>query len=87
MRYEHKIRKKPLKFILRQDKIQQKRLLGAIDKLPLEGDIKRMAGFERVYRLRVGDYRVLYELNDKGIDIIEVDVFDADNRGQIYKQQ
>ena len=30
---------------------------------PFEGDVKRIQGREGVYRLRVGDLRVLYSVN------------------------
>lgn len=35
-----------------------------------------------IYRLRVGDFRILFEKNDKELIIV---VIDAGNRGQIYK--
>ena len=35
-------------------------------------DIKKLKGFEALYRMRVGDYRVLYELNNNKLVIIVV---------------
>lgn len=71
--------KKAQKFLLKQDKPTQKRLVSAISKLPLEGDIKKLQGVGG-YRLRVGTFRVLFDLNG-----IIIDIIDIGNRGQIYK--
>ncbi len=71
--------KKAEKFLQKQDKTTQHRLFTAIRKLPLEGDIKKMYGLSG-YRLRVGNYRVLFYVNGLIVDIIDVG-----NHGQIYK--
>lgn len=81
MTYKIKIRPKALKFIEKQDKVQRIRIYKAIYNLP-NGDIKKLAGCKNEYRLRVGDYRIIYELNQNELVII---VTRADNRGQIYK--
>lgn len=71
--------KKAVKFLKKQDVPTRRRLVTAIEKLPLEGDIKKLQGVDG-YRLRVGDFRVLFDVNGIIIDIIEIG-----NRGQIYK--
>lgn len=71
--------KKALKFLKKQDKPTQRRITTAIAKLPLEGDIKKLQGTNG-YRLRIGSYRVLFDLNG-----IIIDIIDIGNRGQIYK--
>lgn len=85
MIYEYNIRKKAMKFIQKQERRQQERLLKAIYALPLIGDIKKMIGENNLYRLRVGDYRLLFEMLEKSNEIMLIDVTNADNRGQIYK--
>lgn len=85
MTYEYNIRKKAMKFIQKQDKKQQERIFKAIYALPIIGDVKKMAGEDKLYRLRVGDYRVLFEMSAKTNTVTLIDVTDADNRGQIYK--
>ena len=57
-------------------------MLKAIYKLPSEGDIKPMTGYESLYRLRVGTYRVLFTVEN---DILTVRVLQIGNRGDIYK--
>lgn len=81
MNYKIKIRPKALKFIEKQDKIQRMRIYKAIYNLP-NGDVKKLAGCKNEYRLRVGEYRIIYELNQNEFIIL---VTRADNRGQIYK--
>jgi mRNA interferase RelE/StbE len=79
--YRITITKRAEKFIKKQDKSTQKRILKAIIELP-KGDIKRLKGIDGIYRLRVGDFRILFEKNDEELIIIVVDV---GNRGEIYK--
>ncbi len=79
--YNIKLTKKAEKFIKKQDKDTQKRIIKAVIELP-EGDIKKLKGMNEIYRLRVGDFRVLFEKNDKELIIVVIDV---GNRGQIYK--
>lgn len=70
---------KALKFLKSQNKDTQKRIVSAIEKLPLEGDIRKLKGLNG-YRLRVGTFRVLFDINRNIIDIIKIE-----NRGQVYK--
>lgn len=81
MEYTIKLTKKAKKFIKSQQPKQQERLLKSIAKLPAEGDIKPLSGKQNAYRLRVGDYRVIYEVEHS---ILLVTVLDIGNRGQIY---
>lgn len=71
--------KKAIKFLKHQDIPSQKRLIAAISRLPLKGDIKKLQGTDG-YRLRVGNFRVLFNVNG-----IIIDIIDIGNRGQIYK--
>lgn len=82
MKYQIVVEKRAAKFIRKQQPTQQKRILEALAQLPFAGDIKPMAGASGFYRLRVGDYRILYTVEEA---IITVRVTDAGNRGDIYK--
>lgn len=79
--YNIKLTKKAEKFIKKQDKDTQKRLIRAIIELP-EGDIKKLKGMDELYRLRVGDFRIIFEKNDNELIIVVIDI---GNRGQIYR--
>lgn len=48
--YRLKITKKAEKFIQKQNKDDQKRIIGAILGLP-EGDIKKLKGMDKIFRL------------------------------------
>lgn len=70
--------KQAIKFLSKQDKPTRIRIVEAIRKLP-QGDVKKLQGHEG-YRLRVGDYRIIF---DKNGDILYIEKIDG--RGQIYK--
>ena len=44
------------------------------DPLRQDADIKKMTGYADRYRLRVGDYRVIYEIADQELIILVVGV-------------
>ena len=82
MKYKIIYKKKALKFIQQQPRNQQERIIKAVEKLP-KGDIVRVETTDK-YRLRVGDYRILFKIdNDKSI----ITVVNAGNRGQIYNRR
>ena len=63
---------KDLRNIHRQD---ANRIAGALERLEddLQGDVKRLTNFTPEYRLRVGQYRVLFEVeNDNQIVIYRI---------------
>lgn len=45
-------------------------------------DLKKLKGLDETYRLRVGDYRVIFNIQEDRLIIFLVK---ADNRGQVYK--
>lgn len=68
------------KHIQEQDKPTKQRLKTAIEKLP-DGDVKKLQGYKNDYRLRVGNLRVLFAIEN---DIIIIK--DVLPRGQAYKR-
>jgi len=55
-----------VKFIAKQEKGIQIRIAEGLKELleiPPEGDIKGMKGYTDLYRLRVGTFRILFEIN------------------------
>jgi len=73
--------KEAQKFIDKQDRSKRIRLYKAIYRLPEGTDIKKLRG-HNLYRLRVGDCRILYSIDDS---IRLIDIENIDNRGDIYK--
>lgn len=70
--------KQAIKFLKKQDKPTRERIVTAINLLP-DGDVKKLQG-QSGYRLRVGDFRILF---DKSGNILFIEKID--NRGQVYK--
>jgi len=71
------------KFIDKLPVNERKWVVSAIEQLPNGEDIKKMQGYDELLRLRVGDYRIIYSV-DNGELIVYV--VDAGNRGDIYKR-
>ena len=82
MKYKIEFDKKAIKFISKQPKPQRERIFKAISMLSLSGDIKVMQGHSGYFRLRVGDYRVIYTVDD---NVLIVRIIEVGNRGDIYK--
>lgn len=85
MKYTVTILKLAEKFIVKLPKPEKERVLKAIYQLPEGNDIKELKGKKNkgLYRLRVGDYRIIYSV-DNGKLIVYI--VDAGNRGDIYKR-
>lgn len=85
MSYQIQIEKPAQKFIHRLPKDDKERVLREIYRLPDEGDIRPIRGKKGkgFFRLRVGNYRIIYSVNHSELVVL---VVDADNRGQIYKR-
>ena len=62
MTYSIEYERKALKQILELDRLLKRRIITAIEKLP-QGDIKKLSGYSANYRLRVGDYRIIYSIS------------------------
>lgn len=83
--YKIVIEKLAERFIMKLDRPERERVLKAIAKLPYEGDIKKLKGKKSrgLLRLRVGDYRIIYTVDNGQLIVF---VIDAGNRGQIYNR-
>ena len=81
--YQIIILKRAKKFIDRLPMNDKRRIVAAIERLPDGTDIKAMKGSNDLFRLRVGDYRIIYAV-DNGQLIVYV--IDAGSRGQIYNR-
>lgn len=45
--------------------------------------IKKLKGYENLYRIKIGNYRVIYEINDGELVIIVVEI---GHRKEVYKR-
>ena len=82
MKYRIDIRRKAEKFIRKLPRQDKERVLSAIYRLPEGEDIKKLQGHEGLMRLRVGDYRIIYRMDNGRLIVL---VIDAWSRGDIYK--
>ena len=80
--YQIIIKKPAKKFIDKLPQNEKKRVVAAIERLPDGEDIKKLKGHSDLLRLRVGDYRIIYTVDNGRLIVC---VIDAGNRGQIYK--
>ncbi|RKD26488.1 plasmid stabilization protein [Ammoniphilus oxalaticus] len=74
-----------IKFLAKQEKAIQERIasgLRGLLQVPPIGDIRSMKGYAGLYRLRVGAYRILFEI-DHHEKIVYIRTIDS--RGGIYK--
>lgn len=85
MKYEIVVGKLAEKFIVKLPKPEKERILKAIYNLPEGTDIKPLKGKKSkgLYRLRVGEYRIIYSMDNGKLIIYIIDV---GNRGQIYNK-
>ncbi|MFU8797481.1 MAG: type II toxin-antitoxin system RelE family toxin [Gammaproteobacteria bacterium] len=56
--------------------------LDSLKSTPRPDGVKKLAGIDKLYRLRIGDYRVVYTINDKQRVILVVKIGD---RKEVYR--
>jgi mRNA interferase RelE/StbE len=74
MRYDVQFKPRAVKDIKGMPTRMQSRVLAKIEDMSddLRGDVKRLAESTHEYRLRVGDYRVLFEVEGKTIVVYRI---------------
>jgi len=74
MNYDIKFKPKAVKDIGSLPSHIQGRIIARIEEMSsdLKGDIKQLTNFTPEYRLRVGEYRILFEIEEKTIIIYRI---------------
>ena len=75
---------KALKFLSKLEKVSKERVFKRIKELyedPFPSDVKKLKGEKDVYRIRVGDFRVLYRIIPEDEVIL---IFRVDKRSRVY---
>lgn len=74
MKYDLEFKPRAVKDIRAMPARIQSRVLARIEAMStgLRGDVKRLTGSTGEYRLRVGDYRVLFEIEGKSIVVYRI---------------
>jgi mRNA interferase RelE/StbE len=82
MSYAVEFKPRALKDLGQLPKPERRRIFARIEKLQsnLAGDVKKLTGITPEYRLRVGDYRVLFDL--EGTRVV---VYRVRHRREAYK--
>ena len=83
--YQLTLNRDSMKFLAKQERTVQERIRKALTGLAIRppiGDIKPMKGYQGLYRLRVGTYRILFEVDHRE-KVVYIQAIDS--RGGIYK--
>lgn len=84
-RYRIELTRDALRALAKLDKPVRRRVQGAIDRLaddPHPAGMIALRGAPGAFRIRIGDYRVIYVLHD---DLLLVVVIDIGHRRDVYR--
>lgn len=72
MEYAIELKPQAIKDLRRIDRSQASRIADSIERLQqdLQGDVKKLTNHTPEYRLRVGDYRVLFEIAGTALVVV-----------------
>jgi mRNA interferase RelE/StbE len=71
-----------LKKIRREDTVRILRSISLLANDPRPIGCRKMSGYDDVYRIRVGNYRVIYEIDGKQITIV---ILKIGHRKEVYR--
>jgi mRNA interferase RelE/StbE len=83
--YRIQVDKDARRALARLDKPIRRRVESAIDRLandPRPNGVSALVGHKGLLRIRVGDYRIIYTVNDGQLLVLVVDI---DHRSSIYR--
>jgi mRNA interferase RelE/StbE len=72
-----------LKKIPSEEAIRILRSISLLAADPRPAGCRKLSGFESIYRIRIGNYRVIYEIDDKRILVI---ILKIGHRKDIYRR-
>ncbi len=85
MKYQIKILSKARRSIKKLPKSVQENIKNAVRNLgenPRPNNVKKLSGSHDLYRIRLGDYRIIYQIKD---DILLIVIVMAGHRKEIYR--
>ena len=74
---QKQIKKLPIEYLPRI-----RRAILQLEQVPRPAGCKKLVGSKNIYRIRIGIYRVVYEIIDKQLIVY---VFDVEHRKDVYK--
>lgn len=83
--FKVKLHKRVIKFLQKLNENDRKRIFSAIEKLedPFSQPYEKVKGRKDLYKIRVGDYRIIYRV-DKENKIVSVHL--VDKRERVYNR-
>jgi len=71
-----------VRYLQKLEKDISRKIIGAVEILPKEGDIIKLKGkkVKNIYRLRAGKYRIIFSWEKDLIKVVKIDT-----RGDVYK--
>ncbi len=71
-----------VRYLQKLEKDISRKIIGAVEKLPKEGDIIKLKGkkVKNIYRLRASKYRIIFSWEKDLIKVVKIDT-----RGDVYK--
>ena len=85
MRYEVKLRPAAAKVVESLDKPVRRRVLARLEELrddPRPPQCQKLKGKENEWRIKAGDYRIIYEIHDS---VLLVKVIQVGHRREVYR--
>jgi len=86
-KYRLELSKSSKKFLEKSDRVTRIRIINAIHALSENPysypGIVKLTGYEDTYRVRVGKYRIIYQVLN---ELLLIFIQDIDSRGDVYKQ-
>lgn len=87
MRYRIDLTRRAAKALDAIDKPHRRRVMAVIDRLaenPRPPQCVKLAGSDNSWRVRAGDYRIVYEVHDTRLLVLVIDV---GHRSEIYRHR
>lgn len=84
-KYKLYIRKRALKTLQSlqaETKMRIKDAIGRLEKIPRHKGIRKLIGSDNLYRLRVGNYRIIYSIDDENL---EIEILLINKRADVYR--
>ncbi len=84
--YRIEIKRSARKVLLSLPQADQTRIANAIDSLandPRQPRTRKLKGTQGLYRFRVGDYRLIYEIQDEQLVVVVVKI---GHRREVYRE-
>ncbi|WP_149241326.1 type II toxin-antitoxin system RelE family toxin [Dyadobacter sp. 32] len=85
--YKIRIKKSALKELNNIQKVFRIKIIGKIEELsidPRPAGVRKLENVENSYRIRVGDFRVIYHIEDS---VLLVDIVKVAHRKEVYRNK